>query len=446
MAYVFGIDGTEEFIPDPIQSYENQQQTYADQLETWNLSVKSRLYNLRLWRTNELSTSDWTQVPDGVLDSSTKTAWAEYRTKLRNLPTAVEASGLVTSENWPLAPGQSEIPSSAYEFLKSIVDPLGAANTSYITRTSAPYDALVFPNPLYEFPAGESIIAVATTSGFLVNDIISVGSTSAKITGFGQSTLTQEENTHSVGSVSIGTTIICVGNVDGIGHGDTFTTIGDTIIDKSANITVTGIGTTSITLSSGVTTSVGDRQQIFILRPNTNTISLGSTLSTSIGIGDTITVIRNRDEYITEDDKRPQIGRTLTPNKTNVLVNETADFTLNMTNVCSEQRLAYKISLIEAENESQSIENIHVLDSYLNDIITTPSSGEILITPTTGTITGVGTISVGIAQTVAITSGLSSASESPYQKFVLKVDILDVAGNIASDSFGIGKTVGVSTV
>ena len=41
MAYVFGIDGTENFVPEPKQSYENQQQSYADDLETWNLCVKS---------------------------------------------------------------------------------------------------------------------------------------------------------------------------------------------------------------------------------------------------------------------------------------------------------------------------------------------------------------------------------------------------------------------
>ena len=386
------------------------------------------MFNLRLWRTNELSISDWTQVPDGPLDSSTKTAWAEYRTKLRNLPTDVDVSGLIASENWPLAPGQSEIPSSAYEFIKSIVDPLGAGNTSYISRISAPYDVLVFDNPLYEFPAGESIIAVGTTSGILVDDIISVGSTSAKVTDFGQSILTKEYSTQVVGSVGIGTTIICVGSVGNIAHGDTFTTIGDTTIDKSANITVTGIGTTSITLSSGVTTSVGDTQEIIILRSNSDTISLGSTLSTSIGIGDTITVIRNRDEYIYEEDKRPQIGRTLTSNKTNLLENETADFTLNMTNICSEQRLKYEVSIIEGEHNGFE----------LNDIITTPSSGEILVTPTPGTITGVSTISVGIAQTIGITT------ESSVSKFVLKVDILDVFG--MCESFGIGKTVGVSTV
>ena len=427
MAYVFGVDGTEKFIPDE-KSYESIQQNYLDELEQWNRSVNQRLSDIRAWRTGQLIASDWTQVSDNPLDSSTKTAWSEYRTKLRNLPTVAEANGLVTPANWPLAPGQSEISEDVYDFITTFSDPLGVAVTSYIIQRSTPYQALVFQNPLYEFPAGESIIAVGTTDGILVNDIISVGSTSAKVTDFGQSILTKGHCTSVVGSVGIGTTIICVGDLGDIAHGDTFTVVGDTTIDKSANITVTGIGTTSITLSSGVTTSLNDTNQIIILKSNENTISLGSTLSTSIGIGDTITVTRNRDEYFFEEDKVPQIGRTLTSNKTNLLENETADFTLNMTNICSEQRLAYKVSFVEGENDGFE----------LNDIITTPSSGEILITPTPGTITGVSTISVGIAQTIGITT------ESAVSKFVLKVDILDVFGTC--ESFGIGKTVGVSTI
>ena len=427
MAYVFGVDGTENFIPDE-KSYENIQQEYSDLLDKWNESVNKRLADIRGWRTGELSTSDWTQGADSPLDSSAKTAWAEYRTKLRNLPAVVEPNGFVTSANWPLPPGQSEISEDVHEFINTFSDPVGVSATSYIIQRSAPYEALVFQNPLYEFPAGESIIAVGTTSGILVNDIISVGSTSAKVTDFGQSTLTQEQNTFSIGSVGIGTTIICVGSVDGISHGDTFTTIGDTTIDKSANITVTGVGTTSITLSSGVTTSVGDNQEIFILRPNNNTISLGSTLSTSIAIGDTLTVTRDRVEYFYEEDKIPTIGRTLTSNKTNLLENETANFTLNITNTNCQQSLAYEVSLIEGWGSGFD----------LNDIITTPSSGEILIIPEEGTTSGVSTISVGIAQTIGITS------ESVNSKFVLKVDILDVFGTC--ESFGIGKTVGVSTV
>ena len=42
MAYVFGVDGTEKFIPDE-KSYESIQQNYLDELEQWNRSVNQRL-------------------------------------------------------------------------------------------------------------------------------------------------------------------------------------------------------------------------------------------------------------------------------------------------------------------------------------------------------------------------------------------------------------------
>ena len=37
----------------------------------------------RLWRNAELNQSDWTQIADSTAD---KTAWAEYRQALRDLP------------------------------------------------------------------------------------------------------------------------------------------------------------------------------------------------------------------------------------------------------------------------------------------------------------------------------------------------------------------------
>ena len=38
---------------------------------------------IRLWRDTELARTDWTQVADALTD---KTAWAEYRQALRDLP------------------------------------------------------------------------------------------------------------------------------------------------------------------------------------------------------------------------------------------------------------------------------------------------------------------------------------------------------------------------
>jgi len=38
---------------------------------------------IRLWRNDELSLSDWTQLSDSPVD---KSAWAQYRQLLRDLP------------------------------------------------------------------------------------------------------------------------------------------------------------------------------------------------------------------------------------------------------------------------------------------------------------------------------------------------------------------------
>lgn len=38
---------------------------------------------IRLWRNAELAATDWTQIADSSAD---KTAWAEYRQALRDLP------------------------------------------------------------------------------------------------------------------------------------------------------------------------------------------------------------------------------------------------------------------------------------------------------------------------------------------------------------------------
>ena len=47
----------------------------------------------RMLRDARLATCDWTQAADSPLTASKKTAWANYRAALRNLPTA--------DENWP---------------------------------------------------------------------------------------------------------------------------------------------------------------------------------------------------------------------------------------------------------------------------------------------------------------------------------------------------------
>lgn len=54
---------------------------------------------IRLWRNTELSASDWTMHTDAPTD---KTAWAEYRQSLRDLPAQ---GGTADAAVFPTQPG-----------------------------------------------------------------------------------------------------------------------------------------------------------------------------------------------------------------------------------------------------------------------------------------------------------------------------------------------------
>lgn len=58
----------------------------------------------RMLRDVKLSTSDWTQAADSPLTSAKKTAWATYRTALRNLPTADTEWPDTNEITWPTEP------------------------------------------------------------------------------------------------------------------------------------------------------------------------------------------------------------------------------------------------------------------------------------------------------------------------------------------------------
>lgn len=57
--------------------------------------------NARQQRDAMLSACDWTQGADSPLDAITKSAWASYRTALRNLP---QQAGFPDSIIWPMTP------------------------------------------------------------------------------------------------------------------------------------------------------------------------------------------------------------------------------------------------------------------------------------------------------------------------------------------------------
>ena len=50
------------------------------------LTDEQRWGVIRNWRDTLLSSSDWTQLSDSPLSTSTKAAWKAYRTSLREIP------------------------------------------------------------------------------------------------------------------------------------------------------------------------------------------------------------------------------------------------------------------------------------------------------------------------------------------------------------------------
>lgn len=51
--------------------------------------------NFRLLRDALLSSSDWTQLPDSPLNEEQKSAWAQYRQALRDLPDSYDGGDIV---------------------------------------------------------------------------------------------------------------------------------------------------------------------------------------------------------------------------------------------------------------------------------------------------------------------------------------------------------------
>ena len=63
-----------------------------------NATNEQKWEQIRMWRNTELSQTDWTQLVDSPVD---KSAWAEYRQALRDLPSSNED---VTKIDLPIKP------------------------------------------------------------------------------------------------------------------------------------------------------------------------------------------------------------------------------------------------------------------------------------------------------------------------------------------------------
>ena len=170
MGVIFNPDGTRQQIPDKF----DYQESLKDTIHHYDQHLEGGFEELRGYRDQELSISDWTQVPDGPLDSTTKAAWATYREKLRDLPSDAKAPFWFDDSDWPLAPGQSSINPDALNFIKRNIDPLGIATTSWVGITTGMIKkGSLTVDSLGTIGVGTDIVGIADTTGVEVGDTLS---------------------------------------------------------------------------------------------------------------------------------------------------------------------------------------------------------------------------------------------------------------------------------
>ena len=247
MGIIINLDGTETEFSHSI----DEQQILANEVSGWEISDKEAMLQLRKQRDQLLLECDWTQGVDSPLDSTTKTAWATYRQKLRDLTSLENAPNHLLDSEWPLAPGQSELPEESYEFMRKNLDPVGLGTTSWVATESS-YKELNGP-PVYKntpntrktiiFDAPLDTISGGTVS---IGDTFAYNGESSTITGVAATSITL--------STGIGNTI-SVGTIGKFIHAETMYGRQDGKPEFKASIsagsTVVGVGSTVvITLST----------------------------------------------------------------------------------------------------------------------------------------------------------------------------------------------------
>ena len=247
MGIIINLDGTDTEFSHSI----DEQQILANELSGWEISDKEAMFQLRKQRDQLLLECDWTQGVDSPLDSTTKTAWATYRQKLRDLTSLENAPNHLLDSEWPIAPGKSELPEESMEFVRSDLDPVGLGTTSWIVSTTG-YVELNGP-PVYKntpntrktiiFDAPLDTISGGTVS---IGDTFAYNGESSTITGVAATSITL--------STGIGNTI-SVGTIGKFIHAETMYGRQDGKPEFKASIsagsTVVGVGSTVvITLST----------------------------------------------------------------------------------------------------------------------------------------------------------------------------------------------------
>ena len=247
MGIQINLDGSTTDIPDIV----DEQQVLADRVSGWEVDKNIEMGELRKQRDQLLLECDWTQGADSPLDSTSKTAWADYRQKLRDLTSLANAPNHLLDSEWPLAPGKSELPDESMEFVRSNLDPVGLGTTSWVTTTTS--DIVLAGPPVYKnTPNTRKTIIFEAPLDTMSGGTVSIGDTfayngeSSTITGVAATSITL--------ATGIGATI-SVGTIGNFLHAKTIYVEQDKPVLKasvSVGSTIVGIGSTVVVTLSTV--------------------------------------------------------------------------------------------------------------------------------------------------------------------------------------------------
>ena len=101
-----------------VESFENRQSFLRSELK----NTRDRL----------LSESDWVITKAKETGTNIPTGWKTYRQALRDLPSSDKFPDRYDIADWPLAPGETEVPEEVKVFIAEIADPVGLGTTSWI--------------------------------------------------------------------------------------------------------------------------------------------------------------------------------------------------------------------------------------------------------------------------------------------------------------------------
>ena len=427
MSYIFTRDG-QEFGQDDTENL--QEQLQAD-LNVYENTKVLRLYDLRNWRSSQLEASDWTQVPDGPLDSTTKAAWATYRDKLRDLPANAKAPNQFAKSDWPLAPGQSEVPSDAYVFIPEFDDPLGIGTTSWVGNGTE--TTVVYTTKTGEISGvGTDIISTDDITDVAIGDILKTGSITGTVAGIKTDAIIDLQTTAVSYDIAVGQSTIAIDDIGDIGLGDTFES--GSISEKVIGVGTAAAGGTvynTVSLASTIGSALDADAVVKFRRLIEHPIvSLSSTISSGIGTGDVVTFERSKSLLVAQT--RPSLTETIGLSTSKVVAGGSFDITITDTYTTASEIYQYNIAT----------------QNYDNDlIITSPTTGEVTVTPSG--LTGVSTITVSIASTIGAGGTVGDVEEQQSEiagrNFVIDVNVDRLGVDEPSSYVGFAATVGVTT-